>query len=65
VLPFANVVHLFADELARLRGRRLSFARILACSFQRLLIRHPNLLVMTVERRLSSARLAPAAHQRA
>jgi hypothetical protein len=32
VLAFADVVHLLADELARLRGFRLSFARVLVRS---------------------------------
>src|SRR5689334_22086588 len=40
MLPFADVVHLFADELARLGARRLPFALVLAGSFECFSFRH-------------------------
>src|SRR6266700_8354118 len=45
VLAFANVVHFFADELPRLRRRRLSLAFILLGSFHGFLFGHGYLLI--------------------
>ena len=42
VLALANVVHLFAHELAGLRRRRLSLARILVRALDRFSFRHPS-----------------------
>jgi len=36
----ADMLHLFADELAGLRGGRFALARIPSCSFDRFLFRH-------------------------
>jgi len=40
VLSFANVIHLFAHELAGLRARRFAFARVLARAFDCAFFRH-------------------------
>src|SRR5262249_5557120 len=40
VLALANVLHLLADELSRLRARRLSLGLVLLCSLQRLFVWH-------------------------
>ena len=40
MLPLADVLHLFADELARRRARRFALAQILPRSLQRPLLRH-------------------------
>src|SRR5947207_1550751 len=44
VLAFADVVHLFADELAGLRRRRLAFALVTLCSFQCFFLWHDVVL---------------------
>ena len=44
VLPFPDMVNLFADEFSRLRGRRLTFASILAGAFNSLFFGHVILL---------------------
>src|ERR671931_891893 len=43
VLPFANVVHLLAHELACLRRRRFPFPRIFMRPFDRFAVRHDSL----------------------
>ncbi len=43
MLPFANVVDLFANELAGLGRRRFSFALVLPRPFDRLALRHESL----------------------
>src|SRR5437763_17201222 len=40
VLAFADVMHLFANEFARLRARRLSLPLVAPCAPQRALLRH-------------------------
>jgi hypothetical protein len=40
MFPLANVLHLFAHELARLRGRRLAFPFGFSRALQRLLFWH-------------------------
>jgi len=43
VFPFADVMHLFTDELTGLRARRLPGAFVLAGTFQRFFFRHDSL----------------------
>jgi hypothetical protein len=40
VLAFADVVHLFADKFAGLRGWRFAFSSILSSAFESLFFRH-------------------------
>jgi hypothetical protein len=44
VLPFPNMMNLFANEFPRLGGWRLAFASILAGAFNGLFFRHSTLL---------------------
>jgi hypothetical protein len=43
MLAFANVLHLFPDELSRLRGWRFAFSRILTRALDGPLFRHDGL----------------------
>lgn len=49
MLAFPNVVHLFANELSRLRTGRLAFTRILAGSLDCFLFGHVYLLGEAVQ----------------
>ena len=40
MFAFSNVLHLFTDELSRLCGRRLSFARVAPRTLECLSFRH-------------------------
>jgi hypothetical protein len=44
MLPFSHVVDFFPNELAGLGARGLSFAGVLACTFNRFFFRHCRLL---------------------
>jgi hypothetical protein len=44
MLPFANVIDLFANELARLRRRRFPFRFVFPCASQSLLLWHLRIL---------------------
>jgi hypothetical protein len=44
MLPFPNVMDLFADEFSGLCSRRFAFASILAGTFDGFLLRHGKLL---------------------
>ena len=49
MLAFSNMVHFFADELARLRARRLPFASIFLSALQSFLLRHTALHAPSVQ----------------